>query len=386
MTPVRRGPLSVTLCRDGREFAALAPEWDALHHRCPSATPFQSHAWLHSWWLSYGQDRNIRVVLVRRGGRLVGAAALLLAHRPMPVLTPMGGAISDFFDILVDEGTGEAEIAAVVAALARGLHRAARSSVIDLREVRPDALAQRLFACWTGPRVRLTDSTCMELPAAPLATLAEEMSGSRAQRVRAKLRKVEALGVVCREVPVERVPGTVGDLLRLHALQWSGRGVNPEHLRPRFAAHLTHAAGRMVRDGGATLTEFLLDGEVLAANLSLHSGPLTGCYLYGAHPLLRERKVDVATLLLREVSRQAAADGRRTLSLLRGAEQYKSYWQPVSVVNQRLLLSRPALEPVLRLRASQVAARDRAARTVKARFPAAREWHERLTSLAGAGH
>lgn len=108
---------------------------------------------------------------------------------------------------------------------------------------------------------------------------------------------------------------------------------------------------------------------MLAANLSLHAGPLTGCYLYGAHPLLRERKVDVATLLLREVSRQAAADGRRTLSLLRGAEQYKSYWQPVSVVNQRLLLSRPGLAPVLRLRAAQVAARDRAARTVKARFP-----------------
>ncbi|MFD6531666.1 GNAT family N-acetyltransferase [Streptomyces sp. NPDC060184] len=386
MTPLPRGSSSVTLCRDGREFAALATEWDALHRRCPSATPFQSHAWLHSWWLSYGQDANLRVVLVRRGGRLAGAAALLLTHRPMPVLMPMGGAISDFFDVLVDEESGDAEAGAVVDALARGLHRAARSSVIDLREVRPDALAQRVFAGWAGPRVRLTDSTCMELPAAPLATLAQEMSGSRAQRVRAKLRKVEALGVVCREVPVERVATTVGDLLRLHALQWSGRGVNPEHLRPRFAAHLTHATGRMVRDGGATLTEFLLDGEVLAANLSLHAGPLTGCYLYGAHPLLRERKVDVATLLLREVSRQAAADGRRTLSLLRGAEQYKSYWQPVSVVNQRLLLSRPGLEPVLRLRAAQVAARDRAARTVKARFPAARDWHERFTALTGVGH
>lgn len=382
MTPVPGGHLGVTLCRDGREFAALAPEWDALHRRCPSATPFQSHAWLHSWWLGYGQDKNLRVVLVRRGGRLVGAAPLLLAHRPMPLLVPMGGAISDFFDVLVDEESGEGD--AAVDALARGLHRAARSCVIELREVRPDAVAQRLFDGWAGPRARLADSVCLELPAAPLATLAREMSGSRAQRVRAKLRKVEALGVECRDVPVERVPGTVADLLRLHALQWSGRGVNPEHLRPRFAAHLTHAAERMVRDGGATLTEFLLDGEVLAANLSLHAGPLTGCYLYGAHPRLRERKVDVATLLLREVSRQAAADGRRTLSLLRGAEQYKNYWQPVSVINQRLLLARPALEPLLRLRTSQVAARDRAAQTVKARFPAARDWHERLTALAGA--
>lgn len=141
----------------------------------------------------------------------------------------------------------------------------------------------------------------------------------------------------------------------------------------------------MVGNGTAALTEFRLGGEVVASNLSLESGRLSGGYLYGADPALRERKVDVSTMLLREVAQQAADGGREVLSLLRGAESYKNHWQPSPVVSQRLLLARPGLEPLLRLRESQVAVRERAAETVKARFPAARTWHERLTALPVIG-
>ncbi|MFI8436155.1 GNAT family N-acetyltransferase [Streptomyces sp. NPDC079020] len=381
MTAPEPGGLCVTLCRDPREFGVLAGQWDALHRRCATATPFQSHAWLHSWWLSYGQEGRLRVVLARRGGRLVGAAPLMLVHRPMPLLVPMGGGISDFFDVLVDED----EAGRAVSALARGLDRAAQHTVIDLREVRPDASAQLLFGMWPGSKSRLTDSTCLELPAVPVDALVRRMSSSRAQRVRAKLRKADALGIVCEPVPEQGVPAAVGRLLRLHELQWRGRNVNPEHLTARFHSHLVRATRRMVRDGEASLTQFRMGGEVVAVNMALHSGRLTGGYLYGAHPSLRDRKVDMASLLLRDTAGQAAGTGRDVLSLLRGSEQYKSHWQPVAVVNQRLLLARSALDPLLRLRASQVSARELAARTVRARFPAARDWHARLTGLAAVG-
>ncbi|MFC8595121.1 GNAT family N-acetyltransferase [Streptomyces atroolivaceus] len=376
-----RGRLTVTLCRDLPDFADLAPEWDALHRRCTSATPFQSHAWLHSWWLSYGTPGRLRVLLARRGGRLIGAAPLMLVHRPMPLLVPMGGAISDFFDILAD---GE-DTRTAVDALGHGLHRAAAHAVVDLREVRPEASAHLLFEGWSGARSSRSDSTCMELPAEPIEALIGRMTGSRAQRARAKLRRIDALGIECRTAPVHRVAGAVGTLLRLHELQWLGRGVNPEHLRPRFCAHLVRSARRMVRDGEASVREFLLDGEVVAADLSFRSAQLTGGYLYGADPLLRERKVDVSSMLLREIARETEGSDRGVLSLLRGSEQYKNHWGPVPVVNQRLLLARSALEPLLRLREAQLTVRDRAAETVKSRFPAARDWRGRLSELPAAG-
>ncbi|MGW0365255.1 GNAT family N-acetyltransferase [Streptomyces sp. NPDC002990] len=369
--------LSVTLCRDSRQFAALEEPWNRLVRSCATATPFQSHAWLHSWWLSYGKDGRLRIVLVRRGEELVGAAALMLVHRPLPLLVPLGGSITDYFDVLVAAPYADE----VVPALARGLHRAARGAVVDLREVRPGAAAEALYEQWPGVRSRLTDSTCMELPALPFEELVKRMPASGGQRVRAKLRKSDAAGIEEREVTEQEVPRAVRTLLRLHEKQWRGRGVTPEHLRPRFAEHLTRATRRMVRAGEGRLTEFRLDGKVVAANVTLLSAALSGGYLYGADPDLRSRKVDVATLLLRHETARARAEGRPVVSFLRGNEPYKNHWRPETVVNQRFLLATTALAPLLRLHESQVTGRERAVDALREALPAARDWRARLNEL-----
>nr|WP_066955103.1 GNAT family N-acetyltransferase [Streptomyces lushanensis] len=349
------------VCRDLGRFAALAPDWHALHRRSRNATPFQNHAWLHSWWVSYGTPGRLRIVLVRRAGQLVAAAPLMLVHRPVPVLVPLGGTISDFSDVLLDDRRPEA----ASAALARALREVARTSVIDLREVRPGAAAERVVACWSGPRRRLADSVCLELPAVPMDELLGRLASSRAQRFRAKLRKLDALGIDERVVPEDEIPLAVARLLELHRLQWQGRGVTAEHLSTRFAEHLSRSVRAMAGSGDARLTEFLLAGEVLAADLTLMSGTLAGGYLYGADPGLRARKVDVATMLLRSGARQISGSGRTTLSMLRGNEPYKHHWRPETVRNQRYLLSRPCLEPSLRLLIGHAAARGRAAALVK---------------------
>ncbi|MFK4223772.1 GNAT family N-acetyltransferase [Streptomyces sp. NPDC019890] len=379
----RSGALSVRLCRDPRDFAGLRAEWQALQRRCATATPFQSHAWLLSWWLSYGGGGRLRVVLVRRGGVLIAAAPLMLVHRPMPLLVPMGGQISDFGDILVDDEQAETAITA----LERGLHRAARHAVIELREVRPGAAAERLYEAWTGARRRLADSVCLELPAVPVEEILKRLPAAKAQRARAGLGKIDALKIEDCAVPEHEVPAAVDHLLRLRETQRRGSGVRSnavEHHEPRLAEHLARAIRRMVRDGEASLTEFRLDGEVVAAGVALHSGYLTGSYLHGAHPGLKEKGVDVTTLLLRHEVELAASTGRQVLSLLRGDEPYKNHWRPRAVINQRLLLAPSGLDAVLRLRASQAARRESTAGTVGARFPATPSFDPALPLVHGA--
>ncbi|MFD7352939.1 GNAT family N-acetyltransferase [Streptomyces sp. NPDC059876] len=356
------GPVFTTeICRDADRFAELASAWHELYRCTRTATPFQSHAWLHSWWLSYGNRRGLRVVLVRRGTKLVAAAPLMLVHRPLPVLVQLGGSISDFSDVLLHDDCTEA----AAAALAKSLARLARTAVIDLREVRPGAAAERIFARWTGPRTQLDDSLCLELPGVPMDELLGRLTSSRAQRARAKLRKLDALGIEERVVPKDEIPAAVGRLLELHRLQWQGRGVTPEHLSPRFADHLIRSVQSMTEYGDARLTEFRLSGAVVAADLTLMSGLLEGGYLYGADPVLRARKVEVASILLRSGARRISTSGRATLSMLRGDEPYKHHWRPETVRNRRLLLARPYLAPSLRLLVSLAAGRGRAAALVK---------------------
>ncbi|QGV79319.1 GNAT family N-acetyltransferase [Streptomyces ficellus] len=361
----------VGVCRDGEAFGRLARDWTGLYRRCATATPFQSHPWLHSWWVSYGTPGRLRVVLVRRNGRLVAAAPLRLERVPLPVLTPLGGAITDFSDVLVDDAHADE----AVPVLAEALRRLARTAVIDLREVRAEAAAQRVYACWRGPRRRLPDSVCMELPALSIDGLVGRLPSSRAQRARSKLRKLDRLGIETHVVPPAEVPQALRRLLDLHQRQWADRGVTPEHLRPRFAEHLQRAVRPMVESGDAMVTEFRLAGDVVAADLTLMSPLLSGGYLYGADPVLRAGKVDVATLLLRNGARESSAGGRTTLSLLRGREPYKSHWRPEPVVNQRLLLARRRTAAPLLLLAGCAAGRRWAADRLRDRA-----WVRRLRS------
>jgi hypothetical protein len=342
---------------DERAFAALAADWDRLHRRYAHATPFQSHAWLHSWWRSYGGRGRLRLVLVRDGrtGDLVAAAPLRLVTRPLPVLVPLGGAISDYGDVLVDDGHGEEAVAALTAALSA----AARTALIDLREVRPGAAAERVWERWAGPRARVDDSLCLELPAVPMGELIARLPSKTQQRLRAKLRRLDALGVQRRVVTPGEVDEALLRLLELHRLQWQGRKVTSEHLRPRFRDHLVRSVGPMVRAGDAVVTEFRLDGDVVAVDLTLLSPRLAGGYLYGAHPRLREHKADVAAMLLDSTATHTKDGTLGTLSLLRGNEPYKHHWRPLPVVNQRLLLARRRTAPLLAAALGDAAARRR---------------------------
>jgi len=346
-----------------REFAGLAADWGRLHGRCAAATPFQSHAWLHSWWLSYGRRGRLRTLVVREDGELVAAAPLMLVRRPLPALVPLGGAISDYGDVLLDDERGED----AVAALTEGLAACARTALVDLREVRPGGAAERVYDRWRGPRRRVPDSLCLELPAVPMDDLVARLPSTKAQqRVRAKQRKLSALGVERHAVGPDEVDKALRRLLELHRLQWQGRKVTSEHLRERFYEHLVRSVGPMVRSGDAVVTEFRLDDDVVAVDLTLLSRRLAGGYLYGAHPCLRERKADVAVMLLDACTRQASG----TLSLLRGNEPYKHHWKPEPVVNQRLLLARRRTAPLLAATVCDVAARRRGKQIV-------RKWRER---------
>ncbi|WP_404827663.1 GNAT family N-acetyltransferase [Streptomyces aureocirculatus] len=352
------GPLTTGLCVDEAEFASLSGSWQRLYRVCGEATPFQSHAWLTSWWRSYGRPGRLRVLLVRDGGELVAAAPLMRAPGPVPVLRPLGGAISDFADVLLAPDCRERAADALTAGL-RGL---ARTALIDFREVRPGACVESVHERWRGPRRELADSVCLELPPLPMAGLAERLPAGTAQRARAKLRKLAAAGVRGRVVPADEVERSLGTLLRLHELQWRGRKVTSEHLRPRFREHLLRSVRPMVAAGDAVVTEFQLDGEVLAADLTLLSSRLAGGYLYGAHPRLRELKIDVATMLLDACTRHTAGEQPRTLSLLRGDEPYKHRWRPEQVTNRRFLLARGRTAPLLAAAMGEASAREWARR------------------------
>jgi CelD/BcsL family acetyltransferase involved in cellulose biosynthesis len=360
--------------RDDDCLPALRAEWNELYRRCATATPFQAHAWVESWWRTYGNPGQLRVVLVRRDGRLVAAVALLRSRRcGTTVLTPVGGAVSDFGDLLVDDEVAETATRLLVAELISQRDW----QVVDFAETRPGSAIGH--AVWPGRRSDLEASLCLELVAMPMEDLVRDLPSHTKKTVRRRINQIGRLDLDIREVPAADADQGIADLLRLHAAQWQGRAVNPEHVRPGFAEHLTRATRSMIEAGEAALYEYRIGGELVASSLVVIGPDLVGGYLYGADPGLRDQ-VDVTTLLLATTMPLAHRLGCSTMSMLRGAEAYKTRWRPAEVFNRRLLLARPR-SPRAFVYTASVRAYRSAVRAAKQRAPWLREVRDRTLRL-----
>src|SRR5918998_610045 len=98
--------LEVAVLEDASKFAALEEEWRDLYDDSPLATPFQSWAWLYSWWEHYGQRYELRLVVVKDGtGLLVGLLPLMLRRRRgLGLLLFVGTGLTDHLDALARAG------------------------------------------------------------------------------------------------------------------------------------------------------------------------------------------------------------------------------------------------------------------------------------------
>ena len=371
---------SVEIRHDDAALADVRAEWNGLFGRCAAATPFQSHAWLASWWRTYGTPGKLRLVLVRRDGRLVAAAALLRQRRWLcSVLTPVGGALSDFVDVLVDDAIAESATRALIDALL-GMPG---WQVVDLPETRQEAVtATVLRASWPGRHHAVEASLCLELAASDFENLVAQLPSHTRKTVRRRINQIRRLNLETRSVGAEEADRAVADLLALHARQWRGRAVNPEHVRASFARHLTEATREMIRDGQAELFEYRIAGRLVASSLAVVGGDLVGGYLYGADPELRDQ-VDITTLLLSDTMPLARRRGCSTMSMLRGAEPYKLRWRPREAVNQRILLARGG-SPRAWLYTSGVRTSRAAVRAAKRHLPWLRSARDGLRRVANA--
>ena len=330
-------------------FAGLEGEWEELRAACPSATPFQSWAWLFSWWEHYGGGPlALRVVAVREeeGGRLAGAAPLMLERRrglPGRLLF-VGTGITDHLDVVARAGL-ERE---VWGALAGALGRMGGWSVADLQQVGPGASAWGLYRAWVGPKAQAWQDGCPVVDLAAQPHHHDEWegllsSGSKRFRnnVRRSLRRAEGDGARWERAGPEGAEEAARRLVALHREAWEGRPIGPEHLTRRFEGHLSAAAGRMAARGVGWVSELRRGGEVLASHLLALGPDRVEDYLIGAKSEALKR-YSVDALYMHDAVGFARRHGLQRVSAGRGTEAYKMRWRPEVEENRRLLLGRPA--------------------------------------------
>ena len=324
----------ISVIEDARAFAALEVEWEDLYRNAPLVTPFQSWAWLYSWWESYGKGYELRLVTMREGNLLVGLMPLMLERRwGVGRLLFVGTGLTDYQDVLAREGWETRVSRAGVQALKQidGWH------VADLQQLRPDAAAWEILEDWAGPQVRVWQDNSLFMEVKSWDELLQGMSKNLRSTARRTLRRAEADGVHRELASAEDAEHAAIRWVTLHREAWRGRDIAPEHRTERFEAHMEAAAFRMTVGGFGGISEFWQNGEVVASQFLIFGRDFVGQHLSGAREQIL-RRYQLSSLFIWDAINIALTRNSLRLDLLRGEEPYKLRWTPTTTPSSRVIL------------------------------------------------
>ena len=282
MSTRRNKLLRTEVLTNAGEFAALEEEWEDLYRNSARATPFQSWAWLYSWWEFYGEGYELRLITVRDDeGLLIGLAPLMLECRlGFRTLLFVGDGPTDYLDVLAREGW-ETQ---VLEALARTLRQMGSWQVADLQQLRPEAAAWGICRHWDGPQLRVWQDSFPVIDVRPWDELLESLSSNLRSTVRRSLRRFEADGGRCELAGVDDAEVAANRLVTNCREQWQERWleIGPEHWTTRFESLIVAAARRMTARELGGISEFWRDGEVIISDFWVSGRDFIGTFMLGA--------------------------------------------------------------------------------------------------------
>ncbi len=103
-----RPSLHITACTDFASLLPLRDEWNRLLTIAETNTIFQTFEWHQCWWESFGNNRDLLVLLLRDNGELIGIAPLEVTEKRVNGLSERvlgfigaGNYSSDYCDFIV---------------------------------------------------------------------------------------------------------------------------------------------------------------------------------------------------------------------------------------------------------------------------------------------
>ncbi len=308
--------LEAVLVEDEAGLMALATDWWALWRRCPAATPFQSPAWVVSWWQAFYPGR-LCTVAVRCGDRLIALAPVYLEDGAFGRrLLPIGIGITDYLDVLLDPALPDAG-----AALARAVHDLVQDwATWELEELMPDANGREL------PLPPRTTESRAEQSACPVLGLTgdDAVPTRKRRKLRMAENRVNRRGGEVSGVGPEGVSDFLDHLVRLHGARWATRGEDGVLVDDPVRRFHTLALPRLAEAGLTRLWTLTIEGQVVGAYYGLHHQASAYAYLGGFDPDFSFESP--GTLLVGRAIAAAGAEGAREFHFLRGQEGYKYEW------------------------------------------------------------
>ena len=313
----------MTCCSAGIEqgtFESLADHWQQLINECSEPTFFDSQTWQRTWWAEFGNDSELKLLLVRSDAGDVNMIAPMMVDGSQ--VSFLGSTdLVDYHDFLTRDRQSPTCIRSVL------------SAITDMSEIdtillqslpgnSPTITHFREAAEQAGWNVEIEQEDVaprVELP----ETWDEYVSSLRKKdrhELRRKLRRLEAAGET-RQVELsspEDVEAAMGDFMRLHRMSTPDKN---EFMTPEREQFFTKIAIELARENSTRLCFLEVNGEREATSLSFVSGNVRYLYNSGYNPA--QSKLSVGLLNHALAIKSSIEHGHRVFDFMRGNESYK---------------------------------------------------------------
>jgi len=249
--------VNVTVLRDFSGADFLKEEWERLFEASPTASPPLRWQWLREWWQVYGPTYGVaggglRLLTVRRDGRLIGALPLYLGYKGPSFLRyrclrfmSTGEAeheetCPDYMDLLYEPEEKQACLEAIGNFLVNSQSCEWNElNLLDLSSNSPIVALQGMLANTFEAEI-IPRGACL------IADLSEgfepylqKLPSRGRQKARRYLREAERVGALLELASTrDQAEEFFGQLVRLHQKRWNSRGKPACFAAPRiFEAH-----------------------------------------------------------------------------------------------------------------------------------------------------
>ncbi|MBV9567782.1 MAG: GNAT family N-acetyltransferase [Hyphomicrobiales bacterium] len=317
--------LSTNFVVDFPALASLATQWWELWKRCPSATPFQSPAWLLSWWEAFAPGDLLCSVASENGMLKALFPFYLEESESGPRLLPIGISLSDYLDVLVDPRSPEAAQAA-----AEKMCEAHWLSWC-FEDMPPGASAANLTLPGSCRETLSVRQACpvIDLRGGP------DLEGCVPARRRRQLRRAKTIAAGFGQIRIFRCEKDsqqfLDALFALHRARWRERDQAGVLADPRVQNLHEAALPRLAVAGLARCYILALDGRPVSAYYGFLDRGRAYAYLGGFDPAFSD--ASPGAILVGQAIADAIDEGAREFHFLRGREAYKYAWGAADRLN-----------------------------------------------------
>jgi CelD/BcsL family acetyltransferase involved in cellulose biosynthesis len=327
-----RGSLITVECAGFEAMQSLKEDWNALVNSMRYPTVFCMWDWVFTWWQHFGAGRNLRLLLLRRNGELVGVLPLYSERRMVSSDGRIGRVLgycgaSDLFPDPLDIVSATADASECAEAALAFLETNARDwDVLHLRFLEEDSeLLRRAAGGGLG------DAQTARISGAPYIPITgsyedylRTLSGNERSKIgRSRRKLMEQKSVQYVDLGAEGAPQALQALLTLHAKRAGEKRMHSTFARANVIAFHRDFLG-CIAPGHVWLRGLRLDGELIAAFYGYTVGDRLAYYQLGHDPAWAT--YSPGAVLLQETIREAFARGFTEYNFLQGEEAFKFRW------------------------------------------------------------